>query len=252
MRSGSPLFCKQTLAVLLVSAALCASHAVAQGNNNPPPAGALLDLAGQTIDHGAAATESVHFTAALANTDILFAFRDDPAYISFSDVSLTNLTTGSSTNLIVNGDFASGTGDDATGWTFANGDGASVSGGVSDSCGGGLATCWSDGSIQAYDTIDQFVSTTVGDTYLLSYAYSDNSGLTTFSDLSTNGDATDSGGNGLDILAYAQAGPPPAATVTPEPASICLLSTGTLLLAGFFCYKRHNGSQRPTCLGEIV
>ncbi len=72
----------------------------------------------------------MHFTAALANTDILFAFRDDPAYISFSDVSLTNLTTGSSTNLIVNGDFASGTGDDATGWTFANGDGASVSGGV--------------------------------------------------------------------------------------------------------------------------
>jgi hypothetical protein len=219
---------------------MCAPSALAQGHNNPPPTGAILDLAGQTVNHGAAAPESVNFTAALTNTDITFAFREDPAFISFSDVSLTDVTTGSSTNLIVNGNFASGTGENPTGWTFANIYGAEASGVVSDSCGGGFTSCWFDGSVQAYDAIDQFVSTTVGDSYLLSYEYSDDGGLTTFSDLSTNGDVTDTGGNGIDILAYAQAGLPAAGGVTPEPNSIWLMGTGVLLLGAIFYYKRNH------------
>lgn len=229
----------QSLAVLVASAALCASSALAQ-NNEPPPSGAILDLAGQTVNHGAAVGESVNFTAALTSTDITFAFREDPAFISFSDVSLTDVTTGSTTNLILNGNFASGSGQDATDWTYANVYGAIAGGVVDSSCGGGLATCWYDGAVQAYDAIDQFVTTVVGDTYDLSFEYSDNSGLTTFTDLSTNGEPS-TAGNGIDILAYAQAGLPPAGTVTPEPGSIWLLSTGALVLGAFFYYKRHNG-----------
>jgi hypothetical protein len=230
----------QSLAALVVSAALCAPGAFAQGNNNPPPSGAILDLNGQTVNHGAATTESVSFTADLSSTDITFAFREDPAFISFSDVTLTNTTTGSSTNLITNGDFSSGSGENPTGWTFANVYGAYASGVVSDSCGGGLTSCWYDGSVQAYDAIDQYVATIVGDTYLLSYVYSDNGPLTTFSDLSTNGDTSDTGGNGIDILAYAQAGLPPAGNVTPEPDSIWLMSTGAVMLGAAFYYKRRN------------
>jgi hypothetical protein len=228
-----------------MGAALCAPSASAQGHNNPPPSGAILDLNGQTVNHGTAAPESASFTAALSSTDITFAFREDPAFISFSDVTLTNTTTGSSVNLIQNGDFSSGSGESPTDWTFANVYGAEASGHQQTGCGGGLATCWYDGSVQAYDAIDQYVATIVGDNYLLSFLYSDDGGLTTFSDLSTNGDDSDTGGNGIDILAYAQAGLPPAGNVTPEPSSILLLATGVLMLGGFFYYKRRNG------MGEI-
>lgn len=236
--------CLQSLAVLLVSAAMCAPNASAQ-TNLPPPSGAILDLAGQTINHGTAAPESVSFKANLANTDITFAFRDDSYYISFSDVSLTDTTTKSTTNLILNPDFMYGSGSNATDWNYANVYGAKASGGVSTSCGGGFSTCWFDGALQAYDAIDQTVATNIGDTYLLSFAYSENGSLSTFSDLSTNGDITDSGGNGVDILAYEQAGLPPAGTVTPEPDSIVLMSTGALVLGAAFYYKRRNG------IGEI-
>jgi len=245
MTFRSTLLCMPSLAALIMGAALCAPSASAQGHNNPPPSGAILDLNGQTVNHGTAAPESASFTAALSSTDITFAFREDPAFISFSDVTLTNTTTGSSVNLIQNGDFSSGSGESPTDWTFANVYGAEASGHQQTGCGGGLATCWYDGSVQAYDAIDQYVATIVGDNYLLSFLYSDDGGLTTFSDLSTNGDDSDTGGNGIDILAYAQAGLPPAGNVTPEPSSILLLATGVLMLGGFFYYKRRNG------MGEI-
>jgi hypothetical protein len=239
MKLHTKLLCMQSLAVLVVSAAMSVPNAFAQANNAPPPSGAILDLAGQSVNHGAAVGESVSFTANLATTDITFAFREDPAFISFSDVSLTNTTTGSSTNLLLNGNFALGSGSSATDWTYANIYGAEAGGQVSTSCGGGFATCWFDGAVQAYDAIAQGVTTTIGDTYLLSFEYSDDGGLTTFSALSTNGNTTGTGGNGIDILAYAQAGLPPAGT-TPEPSSIWLMSTGVLMLGGFFLYKRGN------------
>ncbi len=236
-------FALQSLAVLLIGAAVSVPSAFASGNNNPPPTGAILDLGGAetgtaalTVNHGTAVAESVDFTAALTSTDITFAFREDPAFISFGDVTLTNVTTSSSTNLILNGDFSSGTvgTDSATDWTFVNVYGAEASGTEEADCGGGLATCWYDGSVQAYDAIDQFVTLIVGDTYDLSFVYSDNGGLTTFSDLSTNGNTTGTGGNGIDILAYAQADIPPAGggSVVPEPSSLVLAATGLLSMFG--------------------
>ena len=231
------------MAALLMSAALCAPRASAQANNDPPPTGAILDLNGQTINHGPAVTESVNFNANLTNTDITFAFREDPAFISFSDVSLTDTTTGSTTNLITNGNFAGGS---SAGWSYANIYGATYGGVATTACGGGLASCWYDGAVQAYDAIDQFVATIIGDNYLLSFAYSDNGGYSTFSDLSTNGDITDTGGNGVDILAYAQAGLPAAGSVTPEPDSLWLMATGSLMLCAAFYFKRRNGSGNLT------
>src|ERR1035441_6301454 len=195
MRSNTK-FALQSLAVLLVGAAVSVPGAFASGNNNPPPSGAILDLGGAetstaalTVNHTTAVSESVNFTAALTSTDITFAFREDPSFISFSDVTLTNVTTSSSTNLIQNGTFSLGTvgTSSATDWTFANIYGATASGVVETGCGGGLTTCWYDGSVQAYDAIDQFVTLIVGDTYDLSFVYSDGSELSTFSDLSTNG-----------------------------------------------------------------
>ena len=219
------------LLLVLAGVGLSAKQAAAAAMNNPPPAGAILDLNGQTVNHGAAVTQSVNFVGAVTSTNITFAFREDPAFISFSNVSLIDNTTHSA-NLIMNGNFASGSGNNATDWTFVNEYGAQASGVVSNSCGGGLSTCWYDGSVQAYDAITQVVTTRIGDSYTLSFAYSDNGPLNTFSSLSTNGNVTGTGGNGIDILAYAQAGVPPPTSVTPEPSSFVLMGTGLLSVAG--------------------
>ncbi len=225
--------------------------AFAAGNNNSPPAGAILDLGGgetgtaaQAVNHGAPIQESVTFTAGISSTDITLAFREDPAFIYLSNVSLINNTT-SSGNLLVNGDFSGGAwtsnGNSLTpvGWNFANIWGAAASGVLSSSCMGGTANCWVDGSVQAYDAINQVVATTIGDSYTLSFWYTDNGGLTMMSDLSTNGNTTSTGGNGIDILAYAQAGLPPACPPgvictnnAPEPGSLALVGLAMAGLAG--------------------
>ncbi len=228
--SGSLRFSALALAVGLTFA----GPAFALGSNNGPPAGAILDLNGQTINHNSSslATESVNFTASLANTAITFAFREDPAYILFGNASLIDDTTSSS-NLLANGNFSGGTytnnGNSFTpnGWTYANIYGAAAGGLVTTCAGFSSGYCWRDGAVQAYDAISQTVATTAGDQYTLSFSYWDNGSLSTFSDLSTNGDTTNPGGNGVDILAYAQAGLPPPSV--PEPAALGLMG---MALAG--------------------
>ena len=214
---------------VVLAAALAASGPVfATGMNNSPPAGAILDLGGGetgtaplAVNHGAPVPVSINFVAGVANTDITFAFREDPAFISFGQVSLVD-TTNPGGNILTNGDFSgttynSGGNTVPTGWNYDNVYGAQASGNIQGCNAYSGAQCWYDGSVQAYDAIDQVVGTAVGDTYTLSFTYTDNGGLTTFSDLSTNGDMSDTGGNGIDILAYAQAGLPPAC----PPGTVC-------------------------------
>jgi hypothetical protein len=217
--------------------------ATAAGNNNPPPAGAILDLNGQALPHDTPVTYTVDFTASLADTSLSLAFREDPAFLSVTDITLTDLTNPSG-NLVLNGDFSLGPvgSENPLNWTFQNTFGADASGVVQDGCQGGSASCWFDGSVQAYDELSQTISTTVGDMYEVSFSAIDNGSLTTYSALSTNGNTTGTGGNGVDILVYAQAAPPPLNT--PEPSTWAMMILGFAGM-GFIAYRKAN---RPSAL----
>jgi hypothetical protein len=197
-----------------------AGQALAQPFNQPPPAGAIFDLNGQAVTN-VQQLYAVDFVAGVANTAITFAFRQDPDFEKFSNVSVVDLTTASG-NLLTNGDFGTG---DLTGWTYANIYGASFGGVVQAGCGAGGTNCWFDGAVQAYDAISQTIATNIGDTYEISFNL--NGGFSQdglYHRLSTNGNITGTGGNGIDVLAYAQAGLPPAGT--PEPAAWALMLLG--------------------------
>jgi hypothetical protein len=200
------------------------------GANNPPPTGAILDLSGTPIPgHGNRTYQNytVNFTATLSSTAITFAFREDPSFIFFSNASVTD-TANPGVELLVNGNFSQGTylnnGNSLTplGWTYANIFGAGAGGVVVPNCGVGadgqfgVGNCWDDGAVQAYDAISQTIATMPGHNYLISFWVADESGCGTepvgapcnFSDLSTNGDVTDTGGNGINVTVYALAGLP--------------------------------------------
>jgi hypothetical protein len=207
---------------------MLAGTASATPINQPPPINPVLDLNGTPVPHSYQ-LYSVNFTAAVVNTNISFAFREDPAFLFLDDVSVTD-TTHASGNLIVNGGFESGpVGSSApTGWTYLNIFGATFGGNVEANGPHAGSNAYVDGAVQAYDAITQVIGTNVGDNYLISFFLSDNGGLTTFSRLSTNGDVTDTGGNGIDLLVYAGNGIPVGAV--PEPASLALLGTGVAAL----------------------
>jgi len=237
------------LLAAVAASALLATEALASPVNEPPPAGAFLNLAvpnsdgsGNTITvpHSYYQSYTADFTANVPNTNLTFAFREDPAFLSLSNVSLINLTT-SSGNLLLNGNFALGTiGASApTDWTYLNQYGAAAGGRLQAGCGHGGGNCYYDGAVQAYDAITQVVATTSGDTYQVSFWLTDNSSLTNFSALSTNGNTTGTGGNGIDLLAYAGVGAPPPGNI-PEPASLTLLAAA---LAGFGAVRRRNGTK---------
>jgi hypothetical protein len=221
MRYGVALV---TACAALLPAVVQINQAYAAGNNDPPPAGpVVLDLAGTPVPH-TYTDYSVSFTAGTTATDISFAFREDPAFLELSNVVVT--LAGSGTNLLTNGDFSLGpVGANApAGWTYLNIFGAAAAGVVSSGCGPTGGNCYFDGAVQAYDAITQSIATTVGDVYTISFELNDNGPLTTFSQLSTNGDTTDTGGNGIDLLVYAGAGTPVPAT--PIPAALPLVATG--------------------------
>jgi hypothetical protein len=215
------------LPVIGVSALGLGSVAHAAPSNVGPPVGSILDLSGQAIPHATPQEYSVDFTAGAAATFISFAFREDPAYFYFSNASVVDLTT-SSANLLADGNFTGGVyaenGNASTpvGWTFLNQYGASYSGVVANNS-------WFDGSVQAYDAISQTIATTIGNLYQISFFLSDTGVLSTFSSLSTNGDVTDTDGNGADVLAYASNGQLNIDnTAVPEPASSAMFGAGLL------------------------
>lgn len=232
----------KTLLLAISIAVAFSVSAAASPVNEPPPLGAILDLNGTPIPGGGDGstfqTYTVTFTAGLTNTDITFAFRDDPAFLIFENASIVDQTT-SSGNLFTNGDFSGGTytsngnANTPNSWEYANVFGATFGGYLQTPCaysGGPTANCWYDGAVQAYDAIDQSIATTVGDVYQISFTLAENSFCNCdFSRVSTNGDVTDTGGNGIDVTVYALAGLPHRA---PEPASLVMMGVGLLGLGG--------------------
>jgi hypothetical protein len=229
-RVAFTILCCTVLMVFPATAQTVQTIKADPGTNNPPPSGAILDLSGTPIPGGGNSTYqqyTVDFTANIANTAITFAFREDPAFISFSNASVVDTSTQSA-NLLVNGNFSQGVYTDngnaftPVGWTYANEFGASSGGIVAQNCGVGeggtygVGPCWYDGAVQAYDAISQTIPTTVGDHYRITFWVADNSGCRTdgggpscnFSDVSTNGDTTNTGGNGINVTVYAQGGLP--------------------------------------------
>ena len=200
-------------------------------DNLPPPPGYFYDLNNTQIPGGGSGVVyqqyTVNFTASLTSTDITFAFREDPAFISFTDVSLVDLTHNIG-NQLLNGDFTGGVycdnGNCSTPvhWSYANIFGASF-GGIVTSCSpapSGNTSCWLDGAVQAYDAIDQVVSTNIGDTYQISFYVADDSDCSTdggppcnFMRTSNNGQPG-TGGNGINVAVYALAGLPFIPSIT--------------------------------------
>lgn len=221
------------LGLLIAITILFASQAYANpcppGNpptNCGPPAGAILDLNDTPVPH-TYQQYTTSFTATNTTTNVSFSFREDPAFLGLDDVSVT---TGGGANLVVNSGFELGpVGANApAGWTYLNAFGAAAAGVVSSNSSPGPRSgtlYYRDGAVQAYDGITQAIATTPGSLYTISFWLDDNSGLTTFSRLSTNGDVTDTGGNGIDVLVYAGAIP-----TLPEPASVALLGGGLAAL----------------------
>lgn len=260
--------------LMVFTATAQTNHPMKTGASDPPnegpPTGAILDLNGTPIPGGGNGTYqqyTVSFNASLTSTAITFAFRDDPAYISFASASVTDNATPS-LNLLFNGDFSKGVytdnGNSSTpdGWTYANMYGASFGGVVEagSPCPGGPSDCWYDGATQAYDAISQTIPTTPGHTYTISFSVAENSDCIifpneteiqnspcNFSDISTDGDGSDTGGNGIDVTVYAEAGLPPAqytltltglgggaGTVTDSNGGTCQEANGAVTATGDF------------------
>jgi hypothetical protein len=221
-------------ALLPVFAMLLANQTLAAGNNDPPPAGPVIDDLNGTLVPHAQTLYTTQFTASSTTTNFSFAFREDPAFLELSDVTVT---TGGGPNILLNGDFALGPigVNQPTDWTYLNVYNSEASGVTYTGCGFGGSNCYFDGSVQAYDAITQSLTTIANDVYTVSFYLDDNGSLTTFSGLSTNGNTTSTGGNGIDLLVYAGNGVPIAAT--PLPAAFPLFAAG-LGVMGWFGRRR--------------
>lgn len=214
-----------------------AGAAYADPTNLGPPPGWIDNLSGGALPLTGYQQYTTSFVATQASTNITFAFRDDPAFIHFDNAFVAN-SSSPATNLLLNSGFETG---DLTDWTYVNQYGAAFGGQVLYNPGqgqGGSNYFWYNGAVQAYDAITQAISTTIGDTYSISFwAMEDNPvGDTNWSELSTNGIVTGTGGNGINITVYAGAIPPP--TNVPEPAALGMFGFGALLIGGFLGLRR--------------
>jgi hypothetical protein len=204
-------------------------HAFATAINDAPPTGAILDLDGTAIPHSYQ-QYTVDFQATATTTNLSFALREDPAFLFLDDVTMGQCATSAcssvGSNLVLNGGFESGPlGANAPAdWTYLNTFGATFAGVVENNGPHTGSNNYYDGAVQAYDGITQAIGTTIGDFYSVSFWLNDNSEDSTFSRLSTNGDITDTGGNGIDLLVYA--GAIPTINPVPEPATLTMFGLG--------------------------
>lgn len=218
--------------------------------NAGPTTGSIYDLNGTAIpgsgNNSIQAYTVPNFTATATTTVISFEIREDPAYISLENTALIDVTAGNTAVAsYLNGNFSGGTytsnGNSSApiDWVFTNVFSAAASGIVAGAgtCAGGAAHCWYDGSVQAYDEISQTVTTIIGDQYRITFSLGDNSGSSTFSRLSTNGDTTDTGGNGIDLTVYAGNAIQVLPGSTPEPTSLSMILLGVGGV-GFLAWRR--------------
>ena len=246
-------------------------QARAQNNAAPPIAGYQVLFDAAAAGSGATPTQGYQtftrtFVASGSNSTITFAMRHDPGYFALDNVSAVDTTTLSS-NLLLNGNFGSGSAPAATAphWTLfqdpavtgqnfnsgvqSNSSFTPTPGSFSDALTGqtysfaGLGTStqfWVDGSEYAYDFLSQRFATTAGDTYSVTFSFSD-SNLMAYNKTDPGGTPTTSPGNGgvgsaKDIILY---GNTPLAfdPSLPEPASLAVLGLGIAAL-GFVRRRR--------------
>ena len=218
----------KTAAVIAIGL-ISAGHANAQ-NYAPPAANGLTvyDLAGTPLGSSSYQSYSDMFTATSTTSTVSFLFRNDPGYFGFADASVVD-PASPNLNLLTNGNFASG---DATGWQYFQQAGIAYAGAVSTGGEGispnnGDKYVWYDGATQGYDGLTQSFTTTIGDTYDITFDLAQLGGESSplyYQQLSNNGDVNNIGGNGVDMLVYAGAGAPTESV--PEPASLLLLGAG--------------------------
>jgi fibronectin-binding autotransporter adhesin len=109
------------------------------------------------------------YQARLAQTFLTFEFRQDPAYWSLDDVSITN---SANTQLLTNGGFENGSygpQDTPNAWTLIGQAGLDAGGSVSGGCAHSGVYCYSDGAVGGVDGLYQSFASTVGATYTLSF-----------------------------------------------------------------------------------
>jgi fibronectin-binding autotransporter adhesin len=127
----------------------------------------LLDL--ENSPEQAYTLYTYSFQASLAQTFLTFEFRQDPAWWSLDDVSVTN---SANTQLLANGGFENGSyGNQNTpnDWTLIGQAGLYAGGQVSSGCAHSGNYCYSDGAVGGVDGLYQSFATTVGATYTLSF-----------------------------------------------------------------------------------
>jgi hypothetical protein len=217
-----------TIKNLLAGAAVATALAMACGTAQAQtaPGGYLLDV-GSLNSYGptpsAYTLYSTSFTATLASTTVSWAFREDPAYFSFDEASVS--LTGGGPNLLADPGFESATVGTSfpAGWTqfiqpaVVAAQGVVATGtptGNTDAPNSG-SNYWRDGSVAGYDGLAQTIATTVGDDYTISFHLADDSNET-FQNPA------------IDTFVYAEDGIPIGTVVVgaPEPATWAMMLVG--------------------------